>query len=81
MFPHYFLLGSPVPASVSSTVPVSLSPGGCLGLEKAKEPEGSCEVGLVQNKVDSTKCVAIEAAKPGTGPEFKGKALKVPPCI
>nr|XP_036850303.1 nuclear pore complex protein Nup153 isoform X3 [Manis javanica] len=64
--------GSPVPASVSSTVPVSLSPGGCLGLEKAKEPEGSCEVGLVQNKVDSTKCVAIEAAKPGTGPEFKG---------
>nr|XP_036850304.1 nuclear pore complex protein Nup153 isoform X4 [Manis javanica] len=63
--------GSPVPASVSSTVPVSLSPGGCLGLEKAKEPEGSCEVGLVQNKVDSTKCVAIEAAKPGTGPEFK----------
>ncbi|XP_036767599.2 nuclear pore complex protein Nup153 isoform X4 [Manis pentadactyla] len=70
--------GSPIPASVSSTVPVSLSPRGCLGLEKAKEPEGSCEVGLVQNKVDSTKCVASEAAKPGTGPEFKDQGATKP---
>ncbi|KAK2500471.1 hypothetical protein MC885_010087 [Smutsia gigantea] len=63
---------SSIPASVSSTVPVSLSTGGCLGLDKAKEPEGSCEVCLVQNKVDSTKCIASEAAKPDTRPEFKG---------
>ncbi|XP_004432151.1 PREDICTED: nuclear pore complex protein Nup153 isoform X1 [Ceratotherium simum simum] len=66
--------GSSVPASSSSTVPVSLSPGGCLGLDKFKKPEGSwdCEVCLVQNKADSTKCVACESAKPGTKSEFKG---------
>ncbi|XP_037374804.1 nuclear pore complex protein Nup153 [Talpa occidentalis] len=66
--------GSSVPASSSSTVPVSLSSGGSLGLDMFKKPEGSwdCEVCLVQNKVDSTKCVACESEKPGTKSEFKG---------
>ncbi|XP_028369407.1 nuclear pore complex protein Nup153 isoform X1 [Phyllostomus discolor] len=66
--------GSSVPASSSSTIPLSLSSGGCLGLDKFKKPEGSwdCEVCLVQNKADSTKCVACESAKPGTQSEFKG---------
>ncbi|XP_076795206.1 nuclear pore complex protein Nup153 isoform X3 [Arvicanthis niloticus] len=63
-----------VSASSSSSVPVSLSSGGCLGLDKFKKPEGSwdCEVCLVQNKADSTKCIACESAKPGTNSEFKG---------
>nr|XP_040138050.1 nuclear pore complex protein Nup153 isoform X1 [Ictidomys tridecemlineatus] len=66
--------GSSIPASSSSTVSVSLSLGGCLGLDKFKKPEGSwdCEVCLVQNKADSSKCVACESAKPGTKAEFKG---------
>uniref|UniRef100_A0A2I3HDL1 Nuclear pore complex protein Nup153 n=1 Tax=Nomascus leucogenys TaxID=61853 RepID=A0A2I3HDL1_NOMLE len=66
--------GSSVPTSSSSTVPVSLPPGGSLGLEKFKKPEGSwdCEVCLVQNKADSTKCLACESAKPGTKSGFKG---------
>ncbi|XP_014400671.1 PREDICTED: nuclear pore complex protein Nup153 isoform X4 [Myotis brandtii] len=66
--------GSSVPASSSSTVPISLSSGGCLGLDKFKKPEGSwdCEVCLVQNKADSTKCAACESARPGTKSEFKG---------
>nr|AHY35267.1 NUP153 [Alouatta sara] len=66
--------GNSVPTSSSSTVPVSLSSGGSLGLEKFKKPEGSwdCDVCLVQNKADSTECVACESAKPGTKSEFKG---------
>ncbi|XP_059544699.1 nuclear pore complex protein Nup153 isoform X6 [Myotis daubentonii] len=66
--------GSSVPASSSSTVPISVSSGGCLGLDKFKKPEGSwdCEVCLVQNKADSTKCAACESARPGTKSEFKG---------
>eukprot|EP00071_Canis_lupus_P051807 XP_535898.2 nuclear pore complex protein Nup153 isoform X1 [Canis lupus familiaris] len=66
--------GSLVPASSSSTVPASLSSGSCLGLDKFKKPEGSwdCEICLVQNKADATKCVACESAKPGTKSEFKG---------
>ncbi|XP_057554933.1 nuclear pore complex protein Nup153 isoform X2 [Hippopotamus amphibius kiboko] len=66
--------GSSVPASSSSTVPISLSSGGCLGLDKFKKPEGSwyCDVCLVENKADSTKCVACESAKPGTKSEFTG---------
>ncbi|XP_066862828.1 nuclear pore complex protein Nup153 isoform X2 [Kogia breviceps] len=66
--------GSSVPASSSSTVSVSLLSGGCLGLDKFKKPEGSwdCEVCLVENKADSTKCVACESAKPGTKSEFTG---------
>ncbi|XP_016011344.2 nuclear pore complex protein Nup153 isoform X1 [Rousettus aegyptiacus] len=66
--------GSSVPTSSSSTVPVSLSSGACLGLDNFKKPEGSwdCEECLVQNKADSTKCVACESAKPGTKSEFKG---------
>ncbi|KAM8789967.1 nuclear pore complex protein Nup153 isoform 2-T2 [Rhynchonycteris naso] len=57
--------GSSVPASSSSTVPISS--GGCLGLDKFKKPEGSwdCEVCLVQNKADCTQCAACESAKPG----------------
>ncbi|KAH0513748.1 Nuclear pore complex protein Nup153 [Microtus ochrogaster] len=63
-----------VSASNSSPASDSLSSGGCLGLDKFKKPEGSwdCEVCLVQNKVDSTKCIACESAKPGTKSEFKG---------
>lgn len=63
-----------VSASSSNPVPVSLPSGGCLGLDKFKKPEGSwdCEVCLVQNKADSTKCIACESAKPGTKSEFKG---------
>lgn len=68
--------GRSVPASNSSsnTVPVSPSSGGCLGLDMFKKPEGSweCEVCLVQNKPDATKCVACESAKPGTNSELKG---------
>lgn len=66
--------GNSVPASSSSTVPISLSSGSCLGLDKFKKPEGSweCEVCLVQNTADSTKCAACESAKPGTKSEFKG---------
>uniref|UniRef100_A0A2I3TBB7 Nuclear pore complex protein Nup153 n=1 Tax=Pan troglodytes TaxID=9598 RepID=A0A2I3TBB7_PANTR len=66
--------GSSVPTSSSSTVPVSLPSGGSLGLEKFKKPEGSwdCELCLVQNKADSTKCLACESAKPGTKSGFKG---------
>uniref|UniRef100_A0A2K5IW82 Nuclear pore complex protein Nup153 n=1 Tax=Colobus angolensis palliatus TaxID=336983 RepID=A0A2K5IW82_COLAP len=66
--------GSSVPTSSSSTVPISLPSGGSLGLEKFKKPEGSwdCEVCLVQNKADSTKCLACESAKPGTKSGFKG---------
>lgn len=66
--------GNSVPASSSSTVPVSVSSGGSLGLDMFKKPEGSwdCEVCLVQNKVDATKCVACESEKSGTKSEFKG---------
>ncbi|XP_042638308.1 nuclear pore complex protein Nup153 [Orycteropus afer afer] len=65
---------SSVPTSSSSTTPISVSSGGSLGLDKFKKPEGSwdCEVCLVQNKADSTKCIACESAKPGTKSEFKG---------
>lgn len=66
--------GSSVPASSSSTIPVPVSSGGCLGLDKFKKPEGSwdCDVCLVQNKADSTKCVACKCAKPGTESESIG---------
>ncbi|XP_004847690.1 nuclear pore complex protein Nup153 isoform X2 [Heterocephalus glaber] len=66
--------GTSVPASSSSTVPISVSSGSSLGLDKFKKPEGSwdCEVCLVQNQADSAKCVACESAKPGTKSEFKG---------
>ncbi|XP_003788372.1 nuclear pore complex protein Nup153 isoform X1 [Otolemur garnettii] len=66
--------GNSVPTSSSSTAPISLSSGSFLGLDKFKKPEGSwdCEVCLVQNKADATKCAACESAKPGTKSEFKG---------
>ncbi|KAM9573082.1 nuclear pore complex protein Nup153 isoform 5-T5 [Guaruba guarouba] len=71
--------GSSVPVT-SSSVPVpafsaaSGASGGFLDLEKFKKPEGSwdCEVCLVQNKAEATKCVACESAKPGTKVEPKG---------
>lgn len=72
MFPHCFL-GHSVHSSINGTVPVSLSSGGWLGLDKLKNPEGSwdCEICLVQNKADDVKCVTCKSAKPGTNSEFK----------
>ncbi|XP_040611856.1 nuclear pore complex protein Nup153 isoform X3 [Mesocricetus auratus] len=69
-----------VSASSSNPVSASLSSGGCLGLDKFKKPEGSwdCEVCLVQNKPESTKCIACESAKPGTKSEFKGFGTSSP---
>ncbi|XP_006860860.1 PREDICTED: nuclear pore complex protein Nup153 isoform X2 [Chrysochloris asiatica] len=66
--------GSSTPTSSSSTPPVSVSSGSSLGWDKFRKPEGSwdCEVCLVQNKADSTKCVSCESTKPGTRSEFKG---------
>lgn len=65
----------PVVSSNTSSSP-ALS-GGFLNLDKFKKPEGSwdCEICLVQNKADATKCVACENAKPGSKTELKG-ALK-----
>nr|2EBR_A Chain A, Nuclear pore complex protein Nup153 [Homo sapiens] len=44
------------------------------GSSGSSGPEGSwdCELCLVQNKADSTKCLACESAKPGTKSGFKG---------
>ncbi|KAM5267444.1 nuclear pore complex protein Nup153-like [Hipposideros larvatus] len=65
----------PAPASKfsSSSVPFSLSLGGRQILKKFKKPEGSwdCEMCLVQNKADVTKCIDCGSAKPG-----KKSALK-----
>ncbi|KFP48024.1 Nuclear pore complex protein Nup153, partial [Cathartes aura] len=65
--------GSSVPVTSSSVSAFSASPGGFLDLDKFKKPEGSwdCEVCLVQNKAEATKCVACESAKPGTKAELK----------
>ncbi|XP_072460025.1 nuclear pore complex protein Nup153 [Notamacropus eugenii] len=66
--------GGSVPVPCSNTTSVSMPSGGFLGLDKFKKPEGSwdCEVCLVQNKADNTKCVACESAKPGTKSELIG---------
>ncbi|XP_074063312.1 nuclear pore complex protein Nup153 isoform X2 [Macrotis lagotis] len=66
--------GGSVPVPCSNTASGSITSGGFLGLDKFKKPEGSwdCEVCLVQNKADDTKCVACESAKPGTKSEFIG---------
>ncbi|NXD76114.1 NU153 protein, partial [Halcyon senegalensis] len=66
--------GASVPVTSSSVSAFSASSGGFLDLEKFKKPEGSwdCEVCLVQNKAEATKCVACESAKPGTKAELKG---------
>ncbi|XP_056679455.1 nuclear pore complex protein Nup153 isoform X2 [Monodelphis domestica] len=66
--------GGSVPVPCNNTTPVSMPSGGFLGLDKFKKPEGSwdCEVCLVQNKAEDTKCVACESAKPGTKSEFIG---------
>ncbi|NXG84885.1 NU153 protein, partial [Stercorarius parasiticus] len=66
--------GVSVPVTSSSVSTFSASSGGFLDLEKFKKPEGSwdCEVCLVQNKAEATKCVACESAKPGTKAELKG---------
>lgn len=60
--------------SSSSTSAFAAPSGDLLDLDKFKKPEGSwdCEVCLVQNKAEATKCVACESAKPGTKAEFKG---------
>ncbi|KFZ51676.1 Nuclear pore complex protein Nup153, partial [Antrostomus carolinensis] len=65
--------GSSVPVTSSSVSAFSASSGGFLDLDKFKKPEGSwdCEVCLVQNKAEATKCVACESAKPGTKAELK----------
>ncbi|XP_062473936.1 nuclear pore complex protein Nup153 isoform X5 [Pezoporus occidentalis] len=69
--------GSSVPVTSSSVPAFSAASGGSggfLDLDKFKKPEGSwdCEVCLVQNKAEATKCVACESAKPGTKAELKG---------
>ncbi|NXK91679.1 NU153 protein, partial [Formicarius rufipectus] len=66
--------GCSVPVTSSSVSALPASSGGFLDLDKFKKPEGSweCEVCLVQNKAEATKCVACESAKPGTKAELKG---------
>ncbi|NXS02088.1 NU153 protein, partial [Oxylabes madagascariensis] len=66
--------GFSVPVTSSSVSAFSASSGGFLDLDKFKKPEGSweCEVCLVQNKAEATKCIACESAKPGTKAELKG---------
>ncbi|XP_062425932.1 nuclear pore complex protein Nup153 isoform X3 [Rhea pennata] len=66
--------GSSVPVTSSSVSAFSASSGGLLDLDKFKKPEGSwdCEVCLVQNKAEATKCVACKNAKPGTKAELIG---------
>ncbi|XP_041902716.1 nuclear pore complex protein Nup153-like isoform X3 [Corvus kubaryi] len=66
--------GSSVPVTSSSVSAFSASSGGFLDLDKFKKPEGSweCEVCLVQNEAEATKCVACENVKPGTKAELKG---------
>ncbi|XP_054671416.1 nuclear pore complex protein Nup153 isoform X6 [Grus americana] len=70
--------GSSVPVTSSSVSAFSTTSGGFLDLDKFKKPEGSwdCEVCLVQNKAEATKCVACESAKPGTKAELKGGAAE-----
>ncbi|NXT69264.1 NU153 protein, partial [Chaetops frenatus] len=66
--------GFSVPVTSSSVSAFSASSGGFLDLDKFKKPEGSweCEVCLVQNKAEATKCIACESVKPGTKAELKG---------
>ncbi|NXF76733.1 NU153 protein, partial [Sclerurus mexicanus] len=66
--------GSSVPVTSSGVSAFSAPSGGFLDLDKFKKPEGSweCEVCLVQNKPEATKCAACESAKPGTKAELKG---------
>ncbi|NXW80735.1 NU153 protein, partial [Hirundo rustica] len=66
--------GFSVPVTSSNVSAFSASSGGFLDLDKFKKPEGSweCEVCLVQNKAEATKCIACESAKPGTKAELKG---------
>ncbi|NXV03586.1 NU153 protein, partial [Cettia cetti] len=66
--------GFSVPVTSSSVSAFSASSGGFLDLDKFKKPEGSweCEVCLVQNKAEATKCIACQNAKPGTKAELKG---------
>ncbi|NXB73819.1 NU153 protein, partial [Donacobius atricapilla] len=66
--------GFSVPVTSSSVSAFSASSGGFLDLDKFKKPEGSweCEVCLVQNKAEATKCIACGSAKPGIKAELKG---------
>uniref|UniRef100_A0A8C5PI66 Nuclear pore complex protein Nup153 n=1 Tax=Leptobrachium leishanense TaxID=445787 RepID=A0A8C5PI66_9ANUR len=45
-------------------------------LDQFKKPSGSwdCDVCLVQNQANASKCIACESAKPGSKPELKGFA-------
>ncbi|NXY81630.1 NU153 protein, partial [Alcedo cyanopectus] len=66
--------GASVPVTSSSVSAFSAASGGFLDLDKFRKPEGSwdCEVCMVQNKAEATKCVACKNAKPGTKAELKG---------
>ncbi|NXG49000.1 NU153 protein, partial [Psilopogon haemacephalus] len=66
--------GVSVPVTSSSVPAFSAASGGLLDLDKFKKPEGSwdCEVCLVTNKAEATKCISCESAKPGTKAELKG---------
>ncbi|NXX46859.1 NU153 protein, partial [Tricholaema leucomelas] len=66
--------GVSVPVTSSSVSAFSAASGGFLDLDKFKKPEGSwdCEVCLVTNKAEATKCISCESAKPGTKAELKG---------
>ncbi|XP_030085319.1 nuclear pore complex protein Nup153 isoform X3 [Serinus canaria] len=66
--------GSSVPVTSSSVSAFSASSGGFLDLDKFKMPEGSweCEVCMVPNKAEATKCIACQSAKPGVKAELKG---------
>ncbi|XP_066481315.1 nuclear pore complex protein Nup153 isoform X2 [Tiliqua scincoides] len=68
--------GGSVPVVSSSASSSPALSGGFLSLDKFKKPEGSwdCEICLVQNKADATKCVACENAKPGSKTELEGFA-------
>ncbi|NXP82483.1 NU153 protein, partial [Ramphastos sulfuratus] len=66
--------GVSVPVTSSSVSAFSAASGGFLDLDKFKKPEGSwdCEVCLVTNKAEATKCISCESPKPGTKAELKG---------
>uniref|UniRef100_UPI00398ED06E nuclear pore complex protein Nup153 isoform X2 n=1 Tax=Pristiophorus japonicus TaxID=55135 RepID=UPI00398ED06E len=66
--------------SVASNIPSSTPTGGILGFgDKFKKPTGfwDCEVCLVQNSSNVTKCVACQSEKPGSKIEPKGLGSSV----
>uniref|UniRef100_UPI00398F5AC1 nuclear pore complex protein Nup153 isoform X7 n=1 Tax=Pristiophorus japonicus TaxID=55135 RepID=UPI00398F5AC1 len=67
--------------SVASNIPSSTPTGGILGFgDKFKKPTGfwDCEVCLVQNSSNVTKCVACQSEKPGSKIEPKVKSAEKP---